>query len=170
MQWITAASEDEKESGARFLCRHGEKLGVPYKWSTVMSSLACSLNENGFMVGLDGAGHVRGALAYTYGTGEDDYEDRSRIEVHLLFIDEGVRSGTALAETMHALSARVIGLPQKIEEIGFYGMPTAVQRRLFGKFAVIRNTREHPCGLLDFYTAAPESLLHYAAGLLSARR
>ncbi|WP_409345397.1 hypothetical protein [Paenibacillus sp. MBLB4367] len=170
MQWVSAGSEEQKESGVRFLCRHGEDLGVPYKWSTVMSSLACSLNEDGFMIGIDGSGQVRGALAYTYGTGEDDYEDRSRIEVHLLFIEKSERSGTALAEMIHAFSLQVLGLPKKIGEIGFYVMPTSGNRRLFGKLATLRNTKEHPCGILDFYTAVPESLLHYVTGLLSARR
>lgn len=170
IKWVPANSEEEKESGIRFLCRHAENLGVPYKWSTVMSALACSLNEGGFMIGLDGIGQVRGALAYTHGTGEGDYEDLSRIEVHLLYIEESVRYGGALIEAVQALSLRVIGLPGKIEEIGFYGMPTVGNRRLFGKIATLSNTKMHPCGLLDFYVATPENLRQYADRLDSRRK
>lgn len=167
IQWVSADSEQDKENGVRFLCRHGERLGVPYKWSTIMSSLACSLNENGFMIGLDDDGQVKGALAYTYGTGEDDYENRSRLEVHLLYIDKPFRGGTTLVETIHALSSHVFTLPQRIGEIGFYCVPAKGNRRLYGKFATIRNTRLHPCGMLDFYTASPESLRKYAVNRLS---
>jgi hypothetical protein len=122
------------------------------------------------MIGIDDYGEVRAALAYTFGTGEDDYEDRSRIEVHLLFIDEQFRVGTALPETIHALSLHVLGLPQNIREIGFYCTPTTGNRRLYGKFATVRNTREHPCGMLDFYTATPESLRLYAVSRVSHRK
>lgn len=170
MNWVPAYSEEDKEEGVRLLCRHAEDLGVPYKWSTVMSSVACSLNEDGFMIGIDGHGRVKGALTYTNGTGEGDYEDLNRIEVHLLYIEEGERCGGAFVAAVHALSLRVIGLPRKIEEIGFYSMPTDGNRRLFGKIATLSNTKMHPCGLLDFYVATPESLRQYADRLDSRRK
>ncbi|TMV52288.1 hypothetical protein FE783_04930 [Paenibacillus mesophilus] len=170
IQWVSADSEEDRENGVRFLCRNGEKLGVPYKWSTVMSSLSCSLNENGFMIALDDYGQVGGALAYTYGTGEDDYENRSRIEVHLLYIDKPFRGEKALVETIQALSSHVLALPQRIGEIGFYCVPAKGNRRLYGKCATIRNTKLHPCGILDFYTAAPESLRQYAVSRMAREK
>jgi|GEM_PF-1855181 len=161
IQWLNVVKEKEKEMGVRFLCRNAENLGVPYKWSTVLFSLICSLSDEGFMIGIDGKGQVRGALAYTFGTGEDDYQDRNRIEVHLLYIDEGARSLTGLADTIHAFSQQVLGLLQHISEIGFYCDATDHNRRLYGKFAMRQNTKLHACGMLDFYTVTPESLRQY---------
>jgi len=159
IRWALADTEEERERGVRLLCRHGDDLGVPYKWSTVLASLAHALDDGGLIVGIDGEGRARGAIAFTCGTGEDAYKDRTRIEVHLLFIDEEARgNGAALAGAIRALHRTAAGLPQPIEEIGFYAAPTPAFRRLFGKAAALRSTRTHPCGLLDFYSVSADSL------------
>ncbi len=161
IQWMTAGSERMREEGVRFLCRHAEDLGVPYKWSTVVNSLHNAIRDEGFMIGVNEQGLVRGVLAYTFGTGEDDYEDRTRMEIHLLYLESGYRGRTELVEVLDALAEREMELPQPIVEIGFYCKPTDGYRRLFGKFATVDNTKEHPCGLLDFYLTTPDRIMQY---------
>lgn len=162
-RWKTAKEEAEQERGVRFLCRHGEHLGVPYKWSSVLTSLVCSLYDDGLLIGLDGSGRIAGALAYTSGTDMDGYRDRTKIEVHLLFIEERMRTGMMLLEAMRALAEKTLESPDGIGEIVFYAVPSAGNRRLFGKFAVLAHTTEFPCGMLDCYKATPEQLLNYVS-------
>ncbi|MCD9025285.1 hypothetical protein [Cohnella silvisoli] len=162
-QWLTADSEAAKESAVILLSRNGEHLGVPYQWSTVLSSLLCSMYDNGLMIGLDSSGEIAGVLAYTSGTGEDKYQDRTKIEVHLLFIEKRMRSGRMLTEAMRTLAGMILDSPSEIREIAFYANPSAINRRLFGKFAELIHTSEHPCGMLDYYRVIPERLLVYAS-------
>jgi hypothetical protein len=169
LQWMTADTEQMKEDGVRFLCRYSDDLGVPYKWSTIMNSLYTAIYDSGFMIALDRHNQVRGVLAYTYGTGEDQQADRTRIEVHLLYIEAGFRTGIKLMDVMDALAEREVELSQPISDVEFYCTPTAAHRRLFGKFATVSNTRMHPCGLLDFYLTTPDRLRQYVAGITSRR-
>ncbi|MBP1991935.1 hypothetical protein [Paenibacillus eucommiae] len=162
IQWLPADNEAARELGVRFLCQHGEHLGVPYNWSTVMSSLACSIEDNGFIIGIDSSGQIIGVLAYTIGAGEDDYEDQTRIEVHLLYIKERPLRGRILLAAMHKLARQILDSPNAFREVVFYAAPSSDNRKLFAKFAALESTTEHPCGLLDFYTATPKSLLEYA--------
>jgi hypothetical protein len=119
LQWIVAETEQAKEDGVRFLCRHVEDLGVPYKWSTIVSSLYTAIYDNGFMIGTDSGGQVRGALAYAFRGAEDGGVDYTRIEVHLLYVEAGSRGGRALLEAMNALVERELDLYAPGAEIGF---------------------------------------------------
>lgn len=170
LQWMTADTEQMKEDGVRFLCRYAEDLGVPYKWCTVLDSLYRSTCDEGFLIAVDGHGQVRGAMAYTFGTGEDNYNDRSRIEVHLLYLEAGIRCGKEFLRTIDALTERELELPQPIGEVGFYCAPTEGYRKLFGNFATVDHTKMHPCGLLDFYLTTPERLRQYVFRCSSRRR
>ncbi|MFD0696328.1 hypothetical protein ACFQZT_19870 [Paenibacillus sp. GCM10027628] len=170
LQWIVAESEQLKEDGVRFLCRYAEDLGVPYKWSTIMSSLLTALCDNGFMIALDGRGQVRGLLAYTFETAEDGNVDRTRIEVHLIYLEAGFRGGRTPLEAMAALVEREQELYEPIEQIGFYCTPTEGYRKLFEKFATVSNTEMHPCGMLSFYVTTPERLKEYVARYASLKK
>jgi len=163
MQWSIAANEPDREAGVRFLLRHAAELGVPYSWSTVMSSIIYPIEDNGFLLGRDRSGRIAAAIAYTIGTGEDKYADRSRIEVHLLHIESRMRGGRTLTEAMRMLAEHVRALPDGVRELVFFAPITDRNRRLYAKFASLMYTSEQPCGLLDFYAATPESLLRYAA-------
>jgi len=169
LQWMSAYTEQMKEDGVRFLCRHAEHIGVPYKWSTIMNSLYYSIYDSGFMIGLDEQGQIRGILAYTYGTGKDRKADVTRIEVHLFYLEPEMRTGTRLVEVMEALVEREIELQEPIREIEFYSVPTDARRKLFGRIAEIRETSMHPCGLLDLYVTTPERVRQYVAKVRSCR-
>lgn len=162
-EWQTALSETEKEEAVKLLCGNAERLGVPYRWSSVLISLLCSLYDNGMMIGRSGSGKISGVLAYTSGTGEDQYRDRTKLEVHLLFIEKSLRNGRLLKDAMHSLAEKAMDSPDGISEIAFYAEPTARNRRLFGKFAALAHTTEHPCGLLDYYLTTPERLLSHSS-------
>ncbi|NOU93762.1 hypothetical protein GC093_11085 [Paenibacillus sp. LMG 31456] len=161
LQWIVAESEKAAEDGVRFLCRYAEDLGVPYKWSTVLQSIYTAIYDKGFMVGLDRSGQVRGGLAYTYGYGEDGSEDRTRIEVQLIYLEAGFRGGKALLEAIAALVERELELFDLIGKIEIYCTPTDGHRRLLGKFATLCSTEMYPCGMLSLYVTTPERLSQY---------
>lgn len=167
LQWMTASTEQMKEDGVRFICRHAEDLGLPYKWSTTMSLLYKSLYDSGFMIALDEARQVRGVLAYIFGTGKDQSADQTRVEIVLLYIDGEARSGTKLVQAIEALLERETELPQPIQEFEFYCPSTDANRRLFGHFATLRDTKMHPCGLLDCYVTMPDRLRQYVASISS---
>lgn len=169
LQWMIAGTEQMKDEGARFLCRHAEELGVPYKWSTIMNSLYYSICDSGFMIALDRHGQIRGVWVYTYGDGEGGKPDETRMEVHHLFLEAGVRTGAAFVEALEALIERESELPLPIGEVHFYSIPTDARRRLFGKLASIRDTRMHPCGLLDSYVTTPDRVKQYIARLHSRK-
>lgn len=161
LQWMTASSEQMKEDGVLFICRHVEDLGLPYKWSTTMNLLYTSLYDSGLMIALDERRQVRGVIAYTYGTAKDKSADQTKIEVVLLYLEAEYRTGTRLIEAMNALVEREIELAQPIREIEFYCTPTDVRRRLFGKIATLRNTKLHSCGMLDSYITTLERIRLY---------
>jgi hypothetical protein len=167
---MLADSEQMKEAGVRFLCRWAEDLGVPYKWSTILNKFHTSLYDKGFMIAVDGQDQVRGVLAYSYGTGENNSADPTRLIVHLIYIEDGYRGGTALAGAIDALSERELELMQPVEEIGFRCSPSNGYRRLFGKFAEISDTSMHPCGMLDSYVTTPERLRDYVAKAMSSAK
>lgn len=170
LQWMTADTEQLKEEGVRFLCRHVEDLGVPYKWSTIMNFLYTSIYDSGLMIALDDEDRqARGVLVYTYGTGENKSADPARIEIFLLCLDAESRKGTKLVEAMEALLEREAELPQPIRQFEFYCLSTAAHRRLFGKIATLHDTRTHSCGLLDFYVTTPERLRQYVDRISSHR-
>lgn len=163
LQWMTAGTEQLKEEGVLFICRHAEELGLPYKWSTTMNLLYTSLYDSGLLIALDERGQVRGVMAYTYGTAKDKSADPSKIEIILLYLEHEYRTGPRFVEAMQALSERESELTQPIDEIEFYCAPTDVRRRLFGKIATLHHTKVHSCGPLDFYSTPFERIRQYIA-------
>lgn len=163
IDWSIAACEEDREQGARFLLRNAQELDVPYSWVTVMSSMIYPMEDNGWMIGRDREGRVSAVLAYTLGSTEDKYADRSRVEVHLLFFARRLRYGRPLLQAMRALGDRLMELPIGVREVVFYASESEANRRLYGKFAAIHYTSEQPCGRLDFYGITPERLLEYTS-------
>jgi hypothetical protein len=162
IRWSVAADEGDRELGARLLCRNAEELGVPYSWVTVMSSLIYPMEDNGFMIGRDDTGCALAALAYTLGTLEDSYADRSRVEVHLLFFERRLRHGRPLLQAMRMAADHWLELPAGVREVVFFTPAAEEIRRFYGKFAQWQYTSEQPCGQLDFYATTPEHLLEFA--------
>ncbi|PYI56333.1 hypothetical protein [Paenibacillus flagellatus] len=163
LHWMTAGTEQMKEDGVLFICRHANDLGLPYKWSTTMNFLYTTLYDSGLMIARDEHGDVRGVLAYTYGTGMDKGADRTRIEVVLLYLEADFRLGTNFVQAMQAMVERESELSEPIREVEFYCAPTDVRRRLFGKIATCRGTKVHSCGPLDFYVTTPDRIRGYLA-------
>ncbi|WP_240418109.1 hypothetical protein [Paenibacillus periandrae] len=161
LQWIVAETEQSSEDGIRFMCRYAEDLGVPYKWSTIMTLLEYSIYDKGFMIALDDDGQVRGVLAYSFWVGDDGADDRSRIEVNFIYLEAGYRRGRTLLNAMDALVQREIELHEPILEIRFYCTPTDDHKKLFGKIATLINMDMHPCGMLSFYATTPDRLSQY---------
>ncbi|WP_372632301.1 hypothetical protein [Cohnella sp.] len=161
IRWSVAANERDKELGARLLCRNAEELGVPYSWVTVMSSLIYPMEDNGFMIGRDDSGRVVAALAYTLGTMEDSYADRSRVEVHLLFFERRLRRGRPLLQAMSMAAEHWLELAAGVREVVFFAPVAKESRRLYGKFAQWQYMSEQPCGQLDFYATTPERVLEF---------
>lgn len=157
--YTMADTETSREDGVKFICRHGTGLGLLYNWSTVMNSLIYAIEDNGFIVGRDGGGRIAAVLAHTVGTLEDGYKDKARIEVHLLYIEEGRREGPVLLAMLRMFTQRLLELPGEVREIVFFAPATAENRRKFGKVATLVKTTEPPCGALDFYTVAIDRLL-----------
>jgi hypothetical protein len=162
IEWSLAVSETDKEQGVRLLMRNAEDLGVPYSWVTVMSSLIYPMEDNGLMIGRDAGGRVSAVLAFTLGTTEDKYADRSRVEIHLLFFERRLRHGRPLLKAMHMLAEHLLELPAGVREIVFYAPISDHYRRLFNKFATMQYISQQPCGPLEFYSVTPESLLEHA--------
>jgi len=162
IRWTIAAGEEDRELGARWICSNEEELGVPYSWVTVMSSLIYPMEDNGFMIGRDREGRMAAAIAYTLGTLEDKYADRSRVEVHLLFFERRMRHGRPLLKTMRMLADHLMELPAGVREVVFFARVSESGRKFYGKFAEWKYTSEQPCGRLDFYGTTPERLLEYA--------
>ncbi|MEK0314683.1 hypothetical protein [Cohnella sp. 56] len=158
LSWRVADTQPLQEEGVRFLCRHADKLGVPYNWSTIVHSLYAAIRDDGLLLAMDGDGNMRGAIACALGTGEDNYADRGRMEVHLLYLDERARSGREPVGAIAALVERELEWPRPLEAIGFYAAPEERLRKLFGKLADLDHTREHRCGPLDFYWTTPARL------------
>ncbi|TDF97043.1 hypothetical protein [Paenibacillus piri] len=169
LQWIVAGTEQEIEDGVRFLCRYAEDLGLPYQWSTVLQCVNNSIYDKGYMVGLDGSGQVRGVLSYVYCYGEDGSEDRTRIEVQLIYLEAGFRGGGTLLDAMAALVERELELQEPIGKIEMYCTPTDGHQRLFGKFATFCRTEKFPCGMLSLYVTTPERLSQYVIRYTSRR-
>ncbi|GAA3400180.1 hypothetical protein ACFFNY_17050 [Paenibacillus hodogayensis] len=161
LQWISASSEQMKEDGLLFICRHAESLGLPYQWSTTVNLLYTSLYDSGFMLALDEQRLVRGVIAYTYGTAKDKSADQTRIEVVLLYLEAPYGTGIRFVEAMKALIERELEFPHPIREIDFFCTPTDIRRRLFGKIASLRNTKLHSCGMLDSYFTTIERIRQY---------
>ncbi len=162
IEWSLAVSETDKEQGVRLLMQHVGELGVPYSWVTVMSSLIYPMEDNGFMIGRDADGRVAAVLAYTLGTTEDKYADRSRVEIHLLFFEERLRHGRPLLKAMRELTEHLLELPAGVREVVFYASNSEANRRLFSKIAALQYTSQQPCGPLDFYAVTLESLSEHA--------
>ncbi len=157
--WRIARDETDQERGIQFLCRHGGKLGIPYSWITVLNSIMYSLEDRGFLIGVEEDGTIAGALVFTVGTRDDRYKDPGRIELHLLCLDEPRRVGAVLLGALRAFVQQLLELPREVREVVFYTAADTYNRGLFGKAAKLTSTAEQPCGMLDFYSIKLESLL-----------
>ncbi|MDQ6423539.1 hypothetical protein RB620_29435 [Paenibacillus sp. LHD-117] len=159
LTWTIAVTEEEREEAALFICRHSAELGLLYNWCTVMNSLVYCIEDNGLLIGRGPGGGISGVLAHTVGTLEDGYKDRSRIEVHLLFVEGGRRRGAALLPAVRLLTRKLLELPGEVSEIVFFAPSTEENRLKFGQSAELAKTTEPPCGKLDFYTVAFDRML-----------
>lgn len=164
LRWMEAETESLKEEAVQLLCRHTEELGVPYKWSTVLTMLYNAIGDKGLMIAADDDGTVRGVLAYGYAAGPDRRADLTRLEVYLLYAEAGSRGETALRAAAEAFGERELERFEPIREVEFFSVPTAGRRRLFRRLASYVATEEHPCGKLDYYVTTPERIRGYAAG------
>ncbi|MBO9610830.1 MAG: hypothetical protein J7639_33070 [Paenibacillaceae bacterium] len=162
--WMDADTEPKKEEVVLLLCRHTEALGVPYKWSTVLTMLYNAIGDKGLLIAVDDVGTARGVLAYGYAAGPDRRADLTRFEVYLLFVEAGYRGAKALRAAAEAFGERELERLEPIREVEFFAAPTAGRRRLFGRLAQLSATEEHPCGMLDCYVTTPERIREYAAG------
>ncbi|WP_028609132.1 hypothetical protein [Paenibacillus harenae] len=159
--WSIAETEEDRENGVIFLCRHGTDLGLLYNWSTVMNSLVYAMEDNGFMIGTDSDGQIAAVLAHTAGTLEDDYKDPGRIEVHLLYFKESWRGGAALLSVLRMFIQKLLESQREVREVVFFAPATEDNRRMFSKLATHSKTTEPPCGVLDFYTIPLGRLLKF---------
>ncbi|MNI28525.1 hypothetical protein D3C73_823040 [compost metagenome] len=159
--WTIADTEADREKAVKFVCRHGTDLGLLYNWSTVMNSLFYAIEDNGFMLGTDSDGRIVAVLAHTVGTLEDGYKDKARIEIHLLYIEERWRAGSALLSTLRTFIQKLLELPGEVREVVFFAPSTDENRRKFGKLATLTKTTNPPCGVLDFYTVTLDRLLNF---------
>lgn len=159
--WTIAGTEKDRENGVTFICRHSADLGLLYNWCTVMNVLVYCMEDNGLVIGTDSSGQIVAVLAHTIGTLEDGYQDLSRVEVHLLYIEERWRGGAVLLSALRMLAQKLLGLPQQVREVVFFTPHTEENRRIFGKLATLVKTTEPPCGVLDFYSVLMDRLLQY---------
>ncbi|MDF2717156.1 MAG: hypothetical protein K0R28_4081 [Paenibacillus sp.] len=159
LTWTIAETEEEREEAALFICRHSAELGLLYNWCTVMNSLMYCIEDNGLLIGRGDGGGVLGVLGHTVGTLEDGYKDRSRIEIHLLFVEKGQRRGAALLPAVRLLTRKLLELPGQVREVVFFTPSTDKNIRKFGQSAELTKTTEPPCGKLDFYTVAFDRML-----------
>ncbi|MBB6672230.1 hypothetical protein [Cohnella nanjingensis] len=162
--WSIADNEADRELGAKFLCRHGTELGLLYSWSTVMSSLSYAMEDNGFLIGRDRDGRVAAVLAHTVGTLDDGYRDLSKVEIHLLYLEEGRREGATLLSGLRAFVRHLLESPRETKEVVFFTPSNEENRRRFGKVATRVKTTEPPCGTLDYYAIPMDRLLRFDAG------
>ncbi|MBB6634840.1 hypothetical protein [Cohnella thailandensis] len=153
--WSIASTEEEQADGAMFLCRNAERLGTPFKWSTVIHLLIYTLEDNGLLIGKDESGAVVSAVAYTAGAEDDRYKDRARIQVHLLYIEDRWRGGAVLLAGYRALLKHLRQSQAGWREIVFYAGPTEENRRRFRKRAELLKTVQRPSGEMDFYLFVP---------------
>ncbi|MBD2868699.1 hypothetical protein IDH41_08915 [Paenibacillus sp. IB182493] len=161
IQWSIAESEAEREEGVKFVCQHGEGLGLLYNWSTVMNSLVYAIEDNGFIIGTDDEGGMAAVLAHTAGTLEDGYKDPGRVEVHLLYFNERHRGGASMLGALRMLVQKLVESQMEVREVVFFAPATDGNRSLFGKLATLTKTTEPPCGVLDFYTIPLGRLLRF---------
>jgi hypothetical protein len=157
--WTIAVTEEEREEAALFICKYSAGLGLRYNWCTIMNSLVYCIEDNGLLIGRGQDGGIIGVLAHTVGTLEDGYKDRSRIEVHLLFVEGGRRKGAAVLPAVRLLTRKLLEQPAEVSEIVFFAPATENNRRRFGGSAELTKTTEPPCGRLDFYTVAFDRML-----------
>lgn len=164
LTWMEAETEPMKEEAVLLLCRHADEIGVPYKWSTVLTMLHNAIGDKGLMIAVDDVGTVRGVLAYGYAAGPDRRADLTRFEVYLLYVEADYRGDAALRLAAEAFGERELERFEPIREVEFFSVPAAGRRKLFGRLASYVATEEHPCGQLDYYVTTPERIREYAAG------
>lgn len=168
LKWVIADSEQHREDGVLFLCRHAEDLGVPYQWCTVMDFVYMSASDDGFMVALDEQGRIRGILMYTPFLMKKNGKERIRIEIQLLYLEKEVRGGKAIARAVEAFAERELELPVPAYDVEFFVVQSDANRRLFGKIASLSETQLHMCGPLDVFRTTPD-LLRRAAAMVFSR-
>lgn len=168
LKWVIADSEQRREDGVRFLCKHAADLGVPYQWCTVMDFVYMSASDDGFMMALDEQERIRGILMYTPFLMKNNGEKRIRIEIQLLYLEKEVRGGKAIARAVEAFAERELELPVPAYDVEFFVVQSDANRRLFGKIASLSETQLHACGPLDVFRTTPD-LLRRAAAIVFSR-
>ncbi|MDF2724372.1 MAG: hypothetical protein K0Q59_4047 [Paenibacillus sp.] len=167
LKWVIADSEQHREDGVRFLCRHATDLGVPYQWCTVMDMVYMSASDDGFMVALDEQGRIRGILMYTPFLMKEKGKKRIRIEIQLLYLAKEVRGGKAMARAVEAFAERELELPVPADDVEFFVVQSEANRRLYGKIASLSETQLHQCGPLDVFRTTPDRLRRASAAVFS---
>lgn len=164
LKWVIADSEQRREDGVRFLCKHAADLGVPYQWCTVMDFVYMSASDDGFMMALDEQRRIRGILMYTPFLMK---KKRIRIEIQLLYLEKEVRAGKVIARAVEAFAERELELPVPADDVEFFVVQSDANRRLFGKIASLSETQVHTCGPLDVFRTTPDRLRQAAAMVFS---
>jgi hypothetical protein len=167
LKWVIADSEQRREDGVRFLCKHAIDLGVPYQWCTVMDFVYMSTSDDGFMIALDELGRIRGILMYTPFLMKENGEERIRIEIQLLYLEKEVRGGKAIARAVEAFAERELELPVTIYDVEFFVVQSDANRRLYSKIASLSETQLHLCGPLDVFRTTPDRLRQTTAMVFS---
>lgn len=96
--------EMDHDTYMKFLIRHHDDLGLPYDFPIKLSFLASPLVYGKALLVFDEDDfEVVGAAGFVYGTGADEFQDRARCQVEIVFLRKEVRRGTAFARGLRAL-------------------------------------------------------------------
>lgn len=96
--------EMDHEAYAKFLIRHHDELGLPYAFPHKLSFLGSPLlYGKGLLIIDEESYELAGAAGFVYGTGADEFGDRSLCQIEIAFLRKDVRGTTLFLRGMRAL-------------------------------------------------------------------
>src|SRR5690554_4339632 len=104
LQYRVCELEMDHEAYVTFMVHHHNELNLPYTFATKLGFVSSPLLLGKAMIVLDeDAYEIVAAVGYVYGTGADDYEDKTVCQIEVAFIEQGHRNMTLFMRGLQAL-------------------------------------------------------------------
>lgn len=139
--------EMDHDTYLKILIRHQEDLGLPYDFPIKLSFLASPLAYGKALLAFDEDDfEVVGAAGFVYGTGADEFQDRSRCQVEIAFLRKDVRSGTSFVRGLRALLDLMRGGTEgaEVRDVQFWLTGEQSRTRLFAKLLALPGAEATP--------------------------
>ena len=133
----------------KFLIRHHDELGLPYAFPHKLSFIGSPLLHGKALLMIDEASYeFVGASGFVYGTGADEFTDRSLCQIEIAFLRQDARCTMTFIRGLRALLELIRGEAGDTDVLTVQFWLTAMQGRagVFAKLLALPGAEAIPEG------------------------